>query len=195
MVTSYLIWWFLTQIKTDKPSFSLSLSQAEFNKVYLKINYDQTSSLNVHIVLIWQEEQLEFGLQLNLKVDFTTRNVRKSFTSWTITKKLPHTHDEGQSTETLSSLNLTASAANSVREFFDESCQLDLHRTILQTSKITNAKYSNNEKGEIFYLIYFLFLILSALCLLLRNVSILYTVMELLNIFLQAHRRTWQNNK
>lgn len=150
MVTSYLIWWFLTQIKTDKPSFSLSLSQAEFNKVYLKINYYQTSSLNVHIVLIWQEEQLEFGLQLNLKVDFTTRNVRKSFTSWTITKKLPHTHDEGQSTETLSSLNLTASAANSVREFFDESCQLDLHRTILQTSKITTQSILIMKKGKYF---------------------------------------------
>lgn len=67
MVTSYLIWWFLTQIKRDKPSFSLFLTQAEFNKVYLKINYDQTSSLNVHIVLIWQEEEFEFGLQLKFK--------------------------------------------------------------------------------------------------------------------------------
>lgn len=121
----------LTQIKTDNPSFSLFLTQAEFNKVYLKRNYDQHLSLNVHIVLIWQEEQLEFKGWLYCKkcqeIVYIMNNQEKN----------SHTHDEGQSTETLSSLNLTASAANSEREFFDRSCQLDLHRTILQTSKIT----------------------------------------------------------
>lgn len=195
MVTSYLIWWFLTQIKRDKPSFSLSLSQAEFNKVYLKINYDQTSSLNVHIVLIWQEEEFEFGLQLKFKGRLYYKKCQEIVYIMNNHEKTP-THTRWRSKyRNIVVIKLNCKCSEQCEGVFWSVLSTWSAPYNLTNLKNYHAKYSNNEKGEIFYWIYFLFLILSALCLLLRNVSILYTVMELLNIFLQAHRRTWQNNK